>query len=43
MPEISRFLGVVIAMYYNDHDPPHFHALYDDFEVTVRVRGLSSP
>jgi len=28
MPEISRFLGIVIAMYYNDHAPPHFHARY---------------
>ena len=26
MPEISRFLGIIIAMYYNDHGPPHFHA-----------------
>ena len=30
LPEISRFLGVVIAMYYNDHDPAHFHARYSD-------------
>ena len=28
MPEISRFFGIVIAMYYRDHDPPHFHAKY---------------
>jgi len=26
LPEISRFLGIIIAMYYNDHNPPHFHA-----------------
>jgi hypothetical protein len=37
MPEISRFLGIIIAMYYNDHDPPHFHAKYADFEITVRI------
>lgn len=37
MPEISRFLGVVIAMYYNDHAPPHFHARYGGFEITVRI------
>lgn len=30
MPEISRFLGIVIAIYYNDHQPPHFHAKYGD-------------
>ncbi len=28
MPEISRFLGIVIAMYYRDHKPAHFHASY---------------
>jgi len=28
MPEISRFLGIVIAMYYREHQPPHFHAKY---------------
>jgi hypothetical protein len=28
MPEISRFLGIVIAMYYKEHEPPHFHAKY---------------
>ena len=30
MPEISRFFRIVIAMYYNDHSPPHFHAKYGD-------------
>ena len=30
MPEISRFLGIVITMYFNDHNPPHFHVRYDD-------------
>ena len=28
MPELSRFYGIVIKMYYNDHNPPHFHAEY---------------
>ena len=37
MPEISRFLGIVIAMYFNDHAPPHFHARYGEFEITVRL------
>jgi len=37
MPEICRFLGIVIAMYYNDHDPAHFHAVYGSFEITVEV------
>jgi len=37
MPELSRFLGIVIAMYYRDHGPPHFHAIYGDFEVTIEI------
>ncbi len=37
MPEISRFLGIVIAIYYNDHLPPHFHAKYGEYEVVVRI------
>ena len=38
MPEISRFLGIVIAMYYTEHDPPHFHAVYGEYDVTVNVQ-----
>lgn len=30
MPEISRFLGIVVYMYYKDHAPPHFHAEYGE-------------
>jgi hypothetical protein len=37
MPELSRFLGIVIAMYYRDHGPAHFHAIYGDFEATVNI------
>jgi len=37
MPEISRFFGIVIAMYYRDHAPPHFHARYGAQEITVRI------
>jgi hypothetical protein len=39
MPELSRFLGIVIAMYYRDHGPAHFHAIYGDFEVTVEIES----
>jgi len=39
MPEISRFLGVVIRMYYRDHAPPHFHATYGDYEITVEIES----
>lgn len=31
MPVISRFYGIVIKMYFNDHTPPHFHALYGEY------------
>lgn len=49
MPEISRFFGIVVAMFYNDHDPPHFHVRYgsakarfaiDDFRL---LSGSLSP
>ncbi len=32
VPEISRFFGVVVAMYYHDHPPPHFHVRYGQFD-----------
>ncbi len=37
MPIISRFLGIVIAMYWDDHSPPHFHAKYGDYEITINI------
>jgi hypothetical protein len=37
MPEISRFLGIVIRMYFFDHDPPHFHATYGGAEAQIRI------
>ena len=37
MPEISRFFGIVIKMYFDDHPPPHFHAIYGDAEVQIRI------
>ena len=37
MPEISRFLGIVIFMNFNDHNPPHFHAKYGDFQITIEI------
>jgi hypothetical protein len=39
VPEISRFLGIVIAMYYDDHVPSHFHAKYGEFEVVIDIEG----
>lgn len=37
MPEICRFLGIIIRMYYRDHAPPHFHAEYGEYEITVEI------
>jgi len=40
MPRISQFFGIVIAMYYNDHLPPHFHAKYAEYEARVSIETL---
>jgi hypothetical protein len=37
MPQISYFLGVIIRMFYRDHDPPHFHAVYGDYEAIIDI------
>ena len=39
MPEISRFLGIVIYMLYDDHSPPHFHAEYGEYKVSVEINS----
>ncbi len=40
MPEISRFYGIVIRMYYDEHGPPHFHVYYQDQQATMRIDTL---
>ena len=40
MPEISRFLGIVITMYFNDHNPPHFHVRYENARGIVGIDPL---
>ena len=40
MPEIARFFGVIIAMYYGEHNPPHFHARYGDDKAAIEVASL---
>lgn len=37
MPEISRFFGIIIAIYFNDHPPPHFHARYGEHKAKFDV------
>lgn len=49
MPEVSRFFGILITMYYDDHAPPHFHVRYADqralvaIETLVLLRGRLAP
>jgi hypothetical protein len=37
MPELARFYGIIIAMDYNDHAPPHFHAKYGQDQAVIRI------
>lgn len=41
MPRISSFYGIIIWMYWNDHNPPHFHATYNEFEILISINDLS--
>ena len=41
MPELSRFYGISVRMYFADHAPPHFHALYGEEEVVIDIRRLA--
>jgi hypothetical protein len=39
VPTIAYFLGIAVRMFFNDHDPPHFHVRYQQFRVTRTDRG----
>ena len=39
MPELSRFFGIIITMYWRDHNPPHFHASYGNDEALITMDG----
>jgi len=41
MPEISRFYGIVIKMYFDDHLPPHLHAEYGEYQALVNIDTLA--
>jgi hypothetical protein len=41
VPEISRFYGIVIRMYFDEHPPPHFHALYGEHEALININTLA--
>lgn len=40
MPTISMFFGILIQMHWREHAPPHFHALYGEYEVLIDIRTL---
>lgn len=40
MPSISKFFGIIIYLYTQDHNPPHFHAIYNDEEILVSIIDL---
>jgi hypothetical protein len=37
MPELCRFYGIIIRMFWSDHPPPHFHAIYGEYEAQVEI------
>jgi hypothetical protein len=41
MPEICRFFGIIIAMHYNDHAPPHFHVRYGEQKAIIAIDSLT--
>lgn len=40
MPEISRFFGIIIAMFFDEHNPPHFHARYGGDKASIEIDSL---
>ena len=40
MPEISRFYGIIIQLFYDDHNPPHFHVTYGNYKAVFRIDTL---
>ena len=41
MPEISRFYGIIIRMYWSDHVPPHFHAIYGEYVAEIVIETFA--
>jgi len=41
MPEVCRFFGIIIRMYFDEHVPPHFHAIYGDEQVLIHIENMS--
>ena len=38
MPEISRFYGIIIGMFFNEHNPPHFHVKYEEYKAEITIK-----
>jgi hypothetical protein len=41
MPTLSEFKGIKIKLYFNDHNPPHFHAVYEQNDLIVRISPMT--
>jgi hypothetical protein len=41
MPEISRFYGIRVMMFYDEHNPPHFHVEYNEYNAVIRIADLA--
>jgi len=41
MPRISAFYGIIVWMYWKDHNPPHVHATYSNFEILINISDFS--
>ena len=41
MPEVARFYGIIIKIFFGDHSPPHFHAVYGEYNALVGINSLT--
>jgi hypothetical protein len=41
MPQISNFFGIIIRMFYDEHNPPHFHAQYGEYKCCIDIQTLA--
>jgi hypothetical protein len=41
MPVLSQFLGIVITMYFDDHNPPHFYVRYSEYRALISINNFS--
>ena len=40
MPQISKFFGIIILMYFDEHNPPHFHANYGEYNAVISIKDF---